>query len=128
LFVIPFPLQNLGVLAWRRGDYDAAFALEREALAMRHQVGDKRGVALTLEGLAWLFAGQGYYERAARILGGTADSVLGVYRDEMEHTDSKDKGLAELSVMKKRQLGEEVGRVRKLVWVGESYRDLADTP
>lgn len=39
----------------------------------------------------------------------TADSVLGVYRDEMEHPDSKDKGLAELSVLKTRQLGEEVG-------------------
>jgi replicative DNA helicase len=58
----------------------------------------------------------------------TADSVLGVYRDEMEHADSKDKGLAELSVLKKRQLGEEVGTMRKLVWVGESYRDLAETP
>jgi hypothetical protein len=31
------------------------------------------------------------------------------------------------SVVKKRQLGEEVGTVRKLVWVGESYRDLAHT-
>jgi replicative DNA helicase len=61
-------------------------------------------------------------------LGNTADSVLGVYRDEMEHADSKDRGLAEVSVLKKRQLGEEVGTVRKLVWVGESYRDLAETP
>jgi replicative DNA helicase len=58
----------------------------------------------------------------------TADSVLGVYRDEMEHGDTKDRGLAELTVLKKRQLGEDVGTVRKLVWVGESYRDLADTP
>jgi len=52
--------------------------------------------------------------------------VLGIYRDEMEHGDSKDKGLAELSVLKKRQLGEDVGSMRKLVWVGESYHDLAD--
>ena len=53
----------------------------------------------------------------------TADSVLGLYRDEMHHQDSPDKGLAELIVLKKRQLGDDVGSVRRLVWVGESYRD-----
>jgi replicative DNA helicase len=53
----------------------------------------------------------------------TADSVLGLYRDEIDHPDSDDRGLAELSVLKKRQLGEEVGTIRRLVWVGESYRD-----
>ena len=58
----------------------------------------------------------------------TADSVLGLYRDEMDNPQTNDKGLAELSVLKKRQLGEEVGMVRKLVWVGESYKDLAHTP
>ena len=55
----------------------------------------------------------------------TADSVLGLYRDEMDHPGSDDKGLAELSVLKKRQLGEDMGTVRRLVWVGESYKDLA---
>jgi replicative DNA helicase len=58
----------------------------------------------------------------------TADSVLGLYRDEMDNPQTNDRGLAELSVLKKRQLGEEVGTVRKLVWVGESYRDLAHSP
>jgi replicative DNA helicase len=62
----------------------------------------------------------------------TADSVLGLYREEMDHpgtgtvdTDKDVKKLAELSVLKKRQLGEEVGTMRRLVWVGESYKDLA---
>jgi replicative DNA helicase len=55
----------------------------------------------------------------------TADSILGLYRDEMHHPGSDDKGLAELSVLKKRQLGEDVGTMRRLVWVGESYRHLA---
>jgi len=54
----------------------------------------------------------------------TADSVLGLYRDEIERADSNDRGLAELIVLKKRQLGEDVGTVRRLVWSGESYRDL----
>jgi len=45
----------------------------------------------------------------------------------MDNPQTNDRGLAELSVLKKRQLGEEVGTVRKLVWVGESYKDLAHT-
>ncbi len=56
----------------------------------------------------------------------TADSVLGLYRDEIDHPDSNDLGLAELSVLKKRQLGEEVGTIRRLVWVGESYKDFTN--
>jgi replicative DNA helicase len=55
----------------------------------------------------------------------TADSVIGLYRDEMDHPDSVEKGLAELIVLKKRQLGDDVGTVRRVVWVGESYRDFA---
>src|SRR5215207_1191099 len=55
----------------------------------------------------------------------TADSVLGLYRDEIDHPNTPDRGLAELSVLKKRQLGEEVGTMRRLVWVGESYKDFA---
>jgi hypothetical protein len=43
----------------------------------------------------------------------------------MDHPDSDDRGLAELSVLKKRQLGEDVGTMRRLVWAGESYKDLA---
>ena len=54
----------------------------------------------------------------------TADSVLGLYRDEMQHADSQQKGLTEVVVLKKRQLGEDVGSVRRLVWLGERYADL----
>jgi replicative DNA helicase len=55
----------------------------------------------------------------------TADSVIGLYRHEMDHPDSVEKGLAELIVLKKRQLGDDVGTIRRVVWVGESYRDFA---
>jgi len=55
----------------------------------------------------------------------TADSVLGLYREEMDSPHTDDKKIAELSVLKKRQLGEDVGTIRRVVWVGESYRDLA---
>ena len=49
--------------------------------------------------------------------------MIGLYRDEIDYPNSPDRGLAELSVLKKRQLGEEVGTIRTLVCVGESYRD-----
>ena len=52
----------------------------------------------------------------------SADSVLGVYRDEMDHPETKDRGPAELTVLKKRQLDEDVGTMRRLVWVGELQR------
>jgi replicative DNA helicase len=55
----------------------------------------------------------------------TADPVLGLYRDELEHPESTERGLAELIVLKKRQLGDDVGTIRRLVWVGERYRDFA---
>jgi hypothetical protein len=40
-----------------------------------------------------------------------ADSVLGLYREEMDHPgdDVKNKKIAELSVLKTRQLGKKVG-------------------
>jgi hypothetical protein len=41
--------------------------------------------------------------------------VPALYRDEIDHPDTKDRGLAELSVLKKRQLGEEFGTIRRLV-------------
>ena len=50
--------------------------------------------------------------------------MLGLYRDEMQRTDSQQKGLTEVVVLKKRQLGEDVGSVRRLVWLGERYADL----
>ena len=33
----------------------------------------------------------------------TADSVIGLYRDEIDHPNSPERGLAELSMLKKRQ-------------------------
>ena len=50
--------------------------------------------------------------------------MLGLYRDGMHHPESEDKLVTEIVVLKKRQLGEDVGSVRRLVWLGESYGDL----
>jgi hypothetical protein len=58
----------------------------------------------------------------------TADRMIGLYRDKLEHADSPDKDLAELIVLKKGQFGDDVGTTRRLVWVGKSYRDYAYLP
>ena len=55
----------------------------------------------------------------------TADSVIGLYRDELDNPASSQRGLAELIVLKKRQLGDDVGTIRSLVWLGGRYRDVA---
>ena len=54
-----------------------------------------------------------------------ADSVLGLYREEMHRPDTDQQHVAEVIVLKKRQLGDDVGTTRRFVWVGESYRDYA---
>jgi len=48
--------------------------------------------------------------------------------EEIDNPLTNDRGLAELSLLKKWNLGEEVGTVRKRVWVGASYKDLAHGP
>jgi tetratricopeptide (TPR) repeat protein len=42
---------DLGKLAWLRGDYTASLGLLREGLARRRRLGDRRGIALSLNNL-----------------------------------------------------------------------------
>jgi hypothetical protein len=61
------------VLAYRQGDYAAARSLHEEGLAIFRELGDKGGIAQSLESLAGLAAvwGRGL-ERAARLWGAAA--------------------------------------------------------
>jgi len=57
-------------LAHKQGDYAAAGALRREGLVIQRELGDRRGIAYSLEGLAEaVVAARGSSRRAARILG-----------------------------------------------------------
>ncbi|NRQ32547.1 AfsR/SARP family transcriptional regulator [Nonomuraea sp. NN258] len=69
-------LTELGLLAWRRGDFDEALARQREAAAIYREQGLTQGVAWALAGLAAALAGQGRHEVAARLLG-AAESAHG---------------------------------------------------
>jgi len=56
--------------AWRlRGKPNQAEALAREGAACKHALGDRRGVALLVETLAWMASDRGAYARAAILLG-----------------------------------------------------------
>jgi hypothetical protein len=59
-------------MACDQGDYRAASALHREGLAIRRDVGDKRGIAYSLEGLAAVVTGCGDSLRAAGLWGAAA--------------------------------------------------------
>ena len=82
-----YALAALGVLALLRGDADAATELERQALAMKVELGDRSATAFILEVLAWVAAAQRRPERAATLLG-AADALwrhLGVDPDAVPY-------------------------------------------
>jgi DNA-binding CsgD family transcriptional regulator len=86
----------MGIGIWRLGDSRRATALEKESLRFNDALDDALGVAIGLETLAWIAAGEGRFERAARLLGALkgAWGVLGAplsgfghlacYHDECE--------------------------------------------
>jgi non-specific serine/threonine protein kinase len=87
LHVRSYALAALGMLALLRGDADAASGLEREALVMKADLGDRSATAFVLEVLAWAAAAQRRRERAATLLG-AADTLwrhLGVDPDAVPY-------------------------------------------
>nr|WP_240778043.1 LuxR C-terminal-related transcriptional regulator [Nonomuraea basaltis] len=64
-----YTMMALGVEVWRQGDLRRATELERESLAFNRSLGDRLGVGITVEVLAWIAAAQNLHERAARLLG-----------------------------------------------------------
>jgi predicted ATPase/DNA-binding CsgD family transcriptional regulator len=82
-----YALAALGMLALLRGDAEAATALERQALVMKTDLGDRSATAFVLEVLAWVAAAQRRRERAATLLG-AADALwrhLGVDPDAVPY-------------------------------------------
>jgi predicted ATPase/DNA-binding CsgD family transcriptional regulator len=69
-----YALAALGMLAVLCGAPEVAADLERQALEMKMDLGDRAGVAFTLEVLAWVAAAERRHERAATLLG-AADAL-----------------------------------------------------
>ncbi len=82
-----YALAALGMLAFVRGDMVAATDLERQALVMKMDLGDRSATAFVLEVLAWAAAVERRPERAATLLG-AADALwrhLGVDPDAVPY-------------------------------------------
>ena len=62
-------LGGLAELAWRQDDFDGAIELWQQALRLRVQLGDQRGIATCLERLAQLAAANGRTQHAAWLWG-----------------------------------------------------------
>jgi non-specific serine/threonine protein kinase len=69
-----YALAALGMLALLCGDPEVAADLERQALVMKMDLGDRAATAFVLEVLAWVAAGDRRHERAATLLG-AADAL-----------------------------------------------------
>ncbi|MBV9095325.1 MAG: LuxR family transcriptional regulator [Streptosporangiaceae bacterium] len=64
-----YALWGLGLAAWLLGDDGRAAELEQAALRLKRDVGDKVGIPLCLEALAWIAASRDQARRAADLLG-----------------------------------------------------------
>jgi predicted ATPase/class 3 adenylate cyclase/Tfp pilus assembly protein PilF len=61
-------LHGAGTLAWAQGEYVAARSLYEESLALRRELGDKLGIAASLNNLALVAQQQGDYDTARSLL------------------------------------------------------------
>jgi class 3 adenylate cyclase len=74
-------LNEAGMFAWHRGDYEQATALHAEALALSREPGDERTVGYALRNLGEVAQHRGEYRRAAK-LGMESLSVFRELADE----------------------------------------------
>jgi non-specific serine/threonine protein kinase len=79
-------LLTLGDLAWRRGEAEHALGIWRQALEVRGQLADRRGISMCLERLAWGLAARGDLDQAGWLLG-AAESQRGVLRMPLQRDE-----------------------------------------
>ena len=83
-------LSGAGNLARNQGDYAAARALYEESLTLFRQLGDQRGIAESLEGMAGVASGLNQMERAAQLWGAAASlrETIGCLRSTAEQGEA----------------------------------------
>jgi len=77
-----YALWGLGLVAWRQADHVRATELLRQSIKINSSYDDHRGVALGIEGLAWVDADAKQSERAACLLG-AADTIWRTFKTPM---------------------------------------------
>lgn len=70
-------LDDLGKVAWRRGDYATALDTMGRALTMRQRIGDRRSIAVSLNNLANVHHDTGAFRRAIELF----ESALKIRRE-----------------------------------------------
>lgn len=70
-------LDDLGKVAWRRGDYPSALDVMGRALTMRQRLGDRRSIALSLNNLGLVHHDTGAFRRAIELF----ESALKIRRE-----------------------------------------------
>ena len=88
-YALGHALIALGDVSWRQGDAEWAVALWRRALVVRAQIADRRGIADSLERLAWGMATSGQAESAAWLLG-AAEAQHRYLTIELRHDEQVD--------------------------------------
>jgi tetratricopeptide (TPR) repeat protein len=73
---LPFMLLLLGALVSAQGDATRGIALLRETLNLQQQLGHGDRIKESLDGFAWLVAGQAQPARAVRLLGATESMAV----------------------------------------------------
>lgn len=71
-WALAYRLNDLGLLSWLMKDYAAARRIHAESLAISREIGDERGLAFALEGLARVTAAEGDSLHAAALVGAAA--------------------------------------------------------
>jgi predicted ATPase/DNA-binding winged helix-turn-helix (wHTH) protein len=130
-----------GVFAWKQGDYAAAQASYEKSLAIRRELGDRRGTGAVLSNLGLLAYEQGNY-RAARVLHeeslaidrelgdrwGIAHAIRslgGLCSQQGDHPTAR--ALFEESLAICRELGDRSGVARALYGLGVAARHQENT-
>jgi predicted ATPase len=133
-------LEGAGVLAWAQGDNASARSLHEESLAINRGLGDKRGIALSLNNLGLVAHDQGDYASARSLLEeslalrqeigerpGIAQSLhnLGlVAHDQGDYASAR--SLYEESLVLRQEIGERPGIAQSLNGLGMVVLDEGD--
>jgi predicted ATPase/class 3 adenylate cyclase/Tfp pilus assembly protein PilF len=135
-------LKAAGVLAYQQGDYPAARALDEECLAIQRQLGDRRGIAGSLNNLGLVACDEGDFP-AARLLheesltivrelgdrkgiGNSLNNLGNVAYDQGDFSSAR--GLYEESLAIARELGDREGIARVLGNLGNVAKHQGDFP
>jgi len=70
-------LRGAGALAWRQGDYSAAWSLHAESLAISRELRDRRGIAFSLNSMGLVPMDQGDYATARSLF----EESLAIFRE-----------------------------------------------